>query len=160
MRKLILIVVALAMTNLAISQTAAPELVSSSGDSFSNTTYQLNWSIGECVTATHSAGNYVITQGFHQNTYVITSVKDLRGDINMFVFPNPTTDLVTIDFPTSEGHGNVKIIVTDFSGKALHTYNFAGDIEQINFSNYVAGTYFITIKENNQLIKSFKIIKN
>ena len=160
MKRLLFFVIGIAMTSLAMSQTASPELVSSAGDSFNNTSYQLDWSMGECVTATHSGGSYVITQGFHQNTYVVMTVENLRADINMSVFPNPTTDLVTIDFPSSEGYGNVKISVTDFSGKVLQTENFAGDIEQINFLNYAVGVYFISVLENNQLIKSFKIIKN
>lgn len=144
----------------ANAQTASPELVSSSGDNFSNATYQLDWSVGECVTATHSAGEYVITQGFHQNTYVITPVEDLRADIEISVYPNPTNDLVTIDFPLSEGHGNVKIIVTELSGKVLQTAEMQSDLAQINFSAYANGTYLITISQNNQLIKSFQIIKN
>ncbi len=76
------------MSSLAISQTASPELISSLGDSFNNTSYQLDWSIGECITTTHTAGDYVLTQGFHQNSYVITAVEDLRADIYMSVYPN------------------------------------------------------------------------
>jgi len=143
----------------ANAQTASPELVSSAGDSFNNTSYQLDWSIGECITATHSAGDYVITQGFHQNTYVVTAVEDLATDINMSVYPNPTTDFISLKVEKSKAE-NMQYTVTDFSGKVLQTENFAGDIEQINFSNYAVGTYFISVMENNQLIKSFKIIKN
>ena len=80
----------------ANAQTASPELVSSSGDSFNNTSYQLDWSIGECITQTQSADDYVITQGFHQNSYVVTSVEDLRADIYMSVYPNPTTDFISL----------------------------------------------------------------
>ena len=143
----------------ANAQTASPELLSSAGDSFNNTSYQLDWSIGECVTATHSAGSYVITQGLHQNSYVVTSVEDLRADIEMSVYPNPTTDFISLKVESSKVE-SMQYSITDFSGKVLQTSNFAGDIEQINFSNYASGTYFITVKENNQLIKSFKIIKN
>jgi len=159
MRKLIFMVVAMAMTSMAISQTASPELVSSSGDSFNNTSYQLDWSVGECVTATHSAGDYVITQGFHQNTYVITSVEDLRPEIEMTVYPNPTSDFISLKVESSKVE-DLQYSITDFSGKVLQTENFAGDIEQINFSSYANGTYLISISQNNQLIKSFQIIKN
>ena len=134
--------------------------MSSAGDSFNNTSYQLNWSIGECVTATHSAGDYVITQGIHQNTYIITAVEDLRAEIEMSVYPNPTSDFISLNFAKVQNFGKVSYTVTDFSGKVLQTANFKGDIEQINFSNYAAGTYFISVLENNQLVKSFKIIKN
>ena len=167
MRKIILFFVGLFLANLAISQTASPELVSSAGESFINTSYQLDWSIGECVTTTHSAGNYVITQGFHQNSYVITTIKDLVTDVKISVYPNPTTDFINLKIYPVENYNRVEsskvedlqYTITDFSGKILQTKKIAEDIEQINFSNFATGTYFITISENKQLIKSFKIIK-
>ncbi len=168
MRKLIFMVVAMAMTSMAISQTASPELVSSSGDSFSNATYQLDWSIGECVTATHSAGDYVITQGFHQNTYVITAVEDLRPEIEMTVYPNPTNDIVSLKVESSKvypvGNSNrvesMQYTVTDLSGKVLEQGEILSTLQTLNFTNYSVGTYLISISRNNQLIKSFQIIKN
>ena len=160
MKRLFFFVIGIIMTNLAFSQTASPELVSSAGDSFNNTSYQLDWSIGECITATHSAGDYVITQGFHQNSYVVTSVKDLRIDISMSVYPNPTTDLLTVNFVKVSNFDKVKYTVTDLNGKVLQQTEVTTNQEQLNFSNYAEGTYFISVTENNQLIKSFKIIKN
>ncbi len=143
----------------ANAQTASPELVSSSGDSFNNTSYQLDWSIGECITATHSGGDYVITQGLHQGNYVVTSVEDLRLDISMSVYPNPTTDFISLKVESSKVE-DLQYTITDFSGRVLQTEDLAGDIEQLNFTNYAIGTYFISVMGNNQLIKSFKIIKN
>ncbi len=159
MRKLIFMVVALAMTHLAISQTASPELASSAGDSFSNATYQLDWSVGECITATHSAGDYVITQGFHQNTYVITSVEDLRADIEMTVYPNPTSDFISLKIESSKVE-SMQYTITDLSGKVLANGEILSTLQTLNFTNYSAGTYLISITQNNQLIKSFQIIKN
>ena len=160
MKRLILTVVLGFALIGANAQTASPELLSPAGDSFNNTSYQLDWSIGECITATHSEGDYVLTQGFHQSTYAITAIKDLRADINMSVYPNPTTDFISLKVESSKAEG-MQYTITDFSGKVLQTSNLKSDIEQINFSNYANGVYFLSVKqENNQLIKSFKIIKN
>ena len=144
----------------AIGQTVGPELVSSAGESFNNTSYQLDWSIGECVTATYSNGSYLITQGFHQNSYVITAVEDLAKDINITVYPNPTSDFISLRFSTTEILRNVKLTVTDISGKLLQQSKVTSDQEQLNFSNYAKGVYFLNVKRENHLIKSFKIIKN
>lgn len=157
--KILLSVIIILMTHLAISQTVSPELVSSAGDSFNNTSYQLDWSIGECVTATHSAGAYVITQGFHQNTYIITSVEDLRADIEMLVYPNPTSDFINLKVESSKVE-SLQFTITDLSGKVLQNGKFANQTEQIYFSSYAVGTYLITISQNNQILKSFQIIKN
>ncbi len=164
MKKISLFVIGLAMISLAMSQTASPELVSSAGENFNNSTYQLDWSIGECATTTHSAGSYTLTQGFHQSTLVATEVEDLATDINISVYPNPTTNLLMIDFLTSEGLGNV-ITVTDINGKTLQQAEVTTDREQLNFSDYANGVYFISVSQlrlangENQIIKSFKIIK-
>ncbi len=148
------------MTSLAMSQTANPELLSSAGESFSNSTYRLDWSVGECITATHSAGDYVLTQGFHQNTYVISAIEDFASDVNISVYPNPATDLLTIYFPTSEIPVNVKISLADINGNILQQAEVKTDKEQLNFSGYAKGVYFLFVKQESQTIKSFKIIKN
>ncbi len=148
------------------AQTASPELVSSAGDSFNNTSYQLDWSIGECLTATHTAGAYVLTQGFHQNSYQITSVKDLAKDINITVYPNPTSDFISLNFVKVQNFGKVSYTITNINGKILQQAEVTNDNEQLNFSNYANGVYFISVVQTEhalsqqQLIKSFKIIKN
>ncbi|MCK5536010.1 MAG: T9SS type A sorting domain-containing protein [Bacteroidales bacterium] len=161
MKKITLLIIGLLLTSIVFSQTANPELVGSAGESFNNSTYQLDWSIGEFATATYSTGNYVITQGLHQNNYVITSVENMAREINISAYPNPTTDLISIffaDLLSSIEHGNV-MIVTDINGKVLQQVEVINEVEQLNFSNYANGIYFLTVKQLNQVIKSFKIIK-
>lgn len=159
MKKISLLIIGIFLMNLAFSQTASPELISSSGDSFNNTSYQLDWSIGECITATHTAGDYVITQGFHHDSYIITLVEDLATDINITVYPNPTTDLLTVNFEASARPSSV-LIITDINGKVLLQENINETEKQLNFSVYTSGVYFLTVKQENQVIKNFKIIKN
>ena len=159
MKKLGFLIVFIWATTIAFSQTINPELVSSSGDSFSNATYQLDWSIGECATATHIAGDFVLTQGFHQNTYVITATEDLRADINMSVYPNPATDLVSLQVESSKER-NMQYTLTDISGKVLQNEKILSSLQTLNFTNYTSNVYFLTVKQENQVIKIFKIIKN
>ena len=159
MKKIILIIIGILFVKIAISQTSDIELISSSGDSFNNSTYQLDWSIGECITATFITSNFIITQGFHQNSYQILMIDDFRVDIEMKVYPNPTTNFVSLEVDSSK-IGNMQYILTSIDGKVLQIKKVAEDKEQINFSNYAIGTYFITVLKGNKLIKSFKIIKN
>ena len=158
MKRLFLIVSLCIALFSANAQMASPELVSSSGDSFNNTSYQLDWSIGECVTATHSSGDYVLTQGLHQNSYVITSVEDLATDLNISVYPNPTTDLINLT--SLQNLSGLAVTVTDINGKVLQQAEVTNEVKELNFSNYANGIYFLTVKQENKLIKSFKIIKN
>ena len=141
------------------AQTVAPELVSTAGDSFSNTNYQLDWSIGESITATHSNGTNVLTQGFHQNTYeVLLLVDDFQTAIDISVYPNPTTNFININVGDA-AFQQMQYTITDYVGKTIKKANLNTDTEQISFANYANGTYFLTVKRNNKLLKNFKIIK-
>ena len=159
MNKLILIILGIFFTEIAIGQTLDMKLISSLGDSFNNSSYQLDWSIGECVTTSFASSDFLITQGFHQNSYQIMSVKDLRVDIEIKVYPNPTTNFVNLKVENSKIE-NMQYILTSVYGKVLQLKKITKNQEQINFSNVTTGIYFISISKNNQLIKTLKIIKN
>ncbi len=160
MRRLILTVgLGLAILT-ANAQATSPELVSSASDSFNNTSYQLDWSIGELATETYTGAQNTLTQGFHQGTYIVTSIdENPLLEFSIVAYPNPTSDFVTLKVESSKVE-NLQVTVTDLTGKVLQNYKFANETEQINFSSYSVGTYLISITQNNQFIKSFQIIKN
>lgn len=168
MRKLIFTVglgIAILTAN---AQTTSPELVSSAGDSFNNTSYQLDWSIGELSTETYAGSQNTLTQGFHQGTYIITSIdENPLLEFTITAFPNPTSNFISlkVNASTMLSTGSSKVeslqfAVTDLSGKISQTGKILNETEQINFSNYAVGTYIVTISQNNQLVKTVKIIKN
>ena len=51
------------------------------------------------------------------------------------------------------------LTITDINGKILQTKEVTNEIEQLNFSNFANGIYFLSLKQESQIIKSFKIIK-
>lgn len=160
MKRLILIFGLGVFVLIAKSQTVSPELISSAGDSFNNTSYQLDWSIGELVTETYTGTQNTLTQGFHQeNTYIVTNIdENPLLEFSIVAFPNPTSDLICLKVE-NEKFNEMQYFITDISGKVLQNGKFANETEQINFSNYAVGTYLITISQNNQFVKSFQIIK-
>lgn len=139
-------------------QIFAQELISNSGDSFSNATYQLDWSVGEVVTATHVSDEIILTQGFHQNNFIVTKIADIETGINILVFPNPTTDLINLQI-TDKSDKEMQYQLSDINGKLLQTQSISSDNEQINFYEYANGTYFLRVLDKNQPIKTFKIQK-
>ncbi len=57
--------------------------------------------------------------------------------------------------------GQINILtITDINRKILQNVKVTNEVEQLNFSNYTNDIYFISIYQNNKIIKSFKIIKN
>ena len=99
MKKIGILSVILFLSTVAMSQNADLQLNATAGDNFRNTTYQLDWSIGEVVTETYTAGNRNLTQGFHQSSYEVSSInKVVTENENIKVFPNPTTDLISVEY--------------------------------------------------------------
>ncbi len=163
MKKNVLLIVGLGMTLTTMSQSINQELLRSSGDHYANSSYQLDWSIGECIIATKSKGNYMITQGFHQGNYSNNSlINNLSYDeIYTRVCPNPTADFITINIANSVFEdGKLTCFLNDINGKLLLREEINQQEKQLNFSNYTKGIYFLSLKRDNQVIKSFKIVKN
>ncbi len=141
-------------------QTTLLQLVSTSGESFKNTNYQLDWSIGEILTETHASPQNSLTQGFHQGKYIITAfdqINDLRFEIS--AYPNPATDFVTLTI-NSDKVERSQFKLSDINGKELQTGRLTGNRQQIDLSGIAAGSYFIKVIFNNASIKTFKIIKS
>ena len=159
MKKLLFFLTACFTTGFTIAQSLAPQVISTSGTSFSNASGQLDWTIGEPITATLNASGNELTQGFHQPNLVITAVDDLAADYSVSVYPNPTVDYVTLQFHNLKENLSIELYTAD--GKLLESKQ-AGSITdlQINMSNYAAGAYFLAIKTSNSATKNYKIIKS
>ena len=160
MKKLLLLIICLGLIKISVSQDISPQLISSCGEQFENDSYQLSWSIGECVISSLESGDYVLTQGFHQSSYDIeTAIETQLGiELNLKVYPNPTSDFLTLETGQSELN-EMQYQILDLKGSVLENSNFNNNLERLDFTSYSSGIYFIIIKQDNQLIKSFKIIK-
>ena len=53
-----------------VNYITSPEVIGSSGGSFSNLNYNLSFTIGEISTETLQASNVILTQGFHKITLI------------------------------------------------------------------------------------------
>lgn len=141
------------------AQTISSELISSGGDNFANSNLQLNWSLGELQTESFVGSQYILTQGFHQETFAITKISENPFfDISIVVFPNPTKDFINLKVENNDTKG-LYYVLFDLNGEKLLSGEFSDLTEQINFSEYTSGTYFIKILQNNKQVKSFQIIK-
>ena len=78
------------------------------------------------------------------------------------VFPNPSKDLLTVDFTASEIRIpiNAVLIITDTSGKIIYKEKLTPLQNNLNIktSAFSSGVYFITIKADNAVISKSKFI--
>jgi len=136
------------------------EVISSAGDFHSTGTHSVSWTLGEPVIDTWSASGTVLTQGFQQPILVSVSIYE-NPDLNYAInaFPNPTSDFLNLE--VSSGNLNsMWYYLFDVTGKLLDSRQIVSEHTEIVFSHLPAASYFVKILENNNELKTFKIIKN
>jgi hypothetical protein len=162
MKKNALFVILIFFVNLAnFAQNSNLQILTTAGDSFIKSDYQLDWTIGELQTETYEGTAITITQGFQQADYKKTATKIENTDINpiyISVFPNPTTDYALINIENIELNG-FKLCVTDILGKTLFNSDLTSNCTQINLTNYNEGVYMVVIKQNKKIVKILKTIR-
>ena len=154
MKKLLLLFCVLVVSSYATAQTLSPEVISTSGTSMSNGTTTLDWTLGEPATATFDNSSNLLSQGFHQPSIIVTTIADAATLNEVKVFPNPTIDVVQIQFTTNQKHTLVELY--SLEGKLLEKHSVNSQALEMNMSTYPAGTYFLRINnsDTHQLVKS------
>jgi hypothetical protein len=135
------------------------EVVSSSGQTQSVAGYDVSWTVGEPFIETFTAGSNILTQGFHQTKLTVTPVTELDyPGLDFKVFPNPTSDVVTVQF--NKFTENIGFSLFDNSGKKLLAKQMESTITNVDLKNYTSGQYYLKVTKNPGLtIQTFKIIK-
>ena len=121
-----------------------------------------SYSIGQIDYKTQISTSGFVSQGVQQPFEVI--VLDVthvdKPLVNIFVYPNPTKDIATIDFKDYLEWENLKYILVDINGKIIQKNKEITDNNtNIDISVLPLGIYFLNITTNEKLLKTFKIIK-
>jgi len=140
---------------------SAQEVISAASQSKQVNGYEICWTFGEPLIETVSNGTTILTQGFNQpNLTVVTAIDELSAsDLDVKVFPNPTSDFVVVHLiPTTI---NAVLSLYDFSGKLLQQHLITGSETCVNLSSYTCGTYILKLYQKDKTpVHSFKIIKH
>ena len=154
----IVILLVMLISGISYSQSTTPEVISSAGDHFSNSNLSISWTIGEPIVETHSVGTATITQGFHQGLYNIVSVEEQLLEPVISIFPNPTTDYISVEIK-NQGENAYEVFLFDNLGKVLVSKKYSG-IQQINLMQYAKAMYYIKVVDvKNKTYNSYKIVK-
>ena len=144
---------------LAGSVVSAQQVVSSNGDSQIAASFEVSWTVGEPVIETFTDGSNVLTQGFHQTTIIIDAVSELLyPGIEIKVFPNPTPDIITIQF--SEYIEDARYWLYDLRGKLLENKLINSTDTEINMKRYASGQYILKLTDKSRhTIQTFRVVK-
>ncbi len=141
----------------ALGTASAQEVLSSQGDSYSNTNGNIDFTIGEVITSTETDGTNTITQGFHQSTWTFVKVIVHEPTYEAIIFPNPTEDVLNIRTNSFE---NVSYALLDAQGKLVLQGSLSDVITPVRVHHLASGAYFITLNNQEHKLKTFKLIKS
>ena len=135
----------------------AQEVVSSSGDSYSNASGSIDFTIGETVIATGTDGTNDLTQGFHQTNWNFVGLEDFDPLFEATIYPNPTSEVLNIKASVFE---KVTYILYDVNGKIISQNFLSAEVTAVPVANLAPGQYSVALYgENKNQIKTFKLIK-
>ena len=141
------------LSTIAVS---AQEVVSTQGDSYSNTSANINFTIGEVVINTGTNGTNELTQGFHQTNWNFVGMEDYSPGFKASVFPNPTSEVLNIRTSSFE---NVRYTLYNAQGKLLIQDILSAEQTPIQVGQLAPGSYSIILNNQTQNLKTFKLIK-
>jgi hypothetical protein len=119
----------------------------------------VSYSIGQVAYTYESGANGNSNQGVQQ-PYDIYTVGINKEDIaiSLTAFPNPTTDILTLQFDEfTTQHASFQLV--DQVGKIIQEQKISNVSTTLDLSNVVSGIYYLSINSESKNIKTFKIIK-
>tara|TARA_B110001469_G_scaffold115996_1_gene120914 strand:+ start:413 stop:892 length:480 start_codon:yes stop_codon:yes gene_type:complete len=137
----------------------AQESPTTAGGEATGTGGTASYSVGQVVYTSATGTNGSLAQGVQQpyEISVTIGIKETSINLELSVYPNPTTDYLTLkvdDFETL----NFQLI--DLQGKVIANKKVTNATTIIKMEELAKALYFLNVTKNNKVVKSFKIIKN
>jgi len=143
---------------LSINLTAQNNTVSSGGDA-EGSNGSVSFTVGQVVYTSAEGSNGSVNQGVQQpyDVDIITGIE--HEEIELTLYPNPTLgqfNLSIADSRTSE----YSIQLFDAAGRLLLNKKQLLELNSISLESYSTGTYVLSVFKKDELIKSFRIVRN
>lgn len=151
------------MYGLSHAQSVSPDVIATAGEFYSNASGSISWTMGEPMGETYSQTNNIVTQGFQQPWDFGTAISPGQSPVNAGVYPNPTSDVVNLQFGDNST-GAYVIEVFNTLGQQVSASQFTATPSAqttVSLRDYADGIYFITVRKADGTESStFKITKN
>lgn len=144
----------------AVAQSIGRSVVGAAGETDQHPNFgSLHWTVGELSVETIQQTPVRLTQGFHQTYYnlIVSEESPEKPDWALKLFPNPTTELVTLETAYS---GDLQVSIFNGNGQALYAQKISGGgSNTFDLKDYPAGTYLLSVRDVDQNIQTFKVLK-
>jgi hypothetical protein len=138
----------------------AQQTVDASGGDATGTGGSSSYSVGQIVYTTHTGSNGSISQGVQQSYEIFTLSNTALSTVNLSAttYPNPTSDYVVLAI-SDINLTDLSYELYDIQGRPITRATISSKDTQIDMHSLSVGTYLLNVNQNNQKLKSFKIIK-
>jgi hypothetical protein len=139
----------------------AQESPTAAGGEATGTGGTASYSVGQVVYTTATGINGSVAQGMQQPFEISTTVGINETSINLEVnvYPNPTTNYLSLKVE-SEKLETLTYQLIELQGKVLESKKITTTTSTIEMEELPKAIYFLKVTKDNQLIKTFKVIKN
>ncbi len=144
----------IASSTTVMSQTIDRQVISPAGENYETANGSLVFTMGELTVETFKR-DVQLTQGFHQEWAVITSISSATGDpLDVRVYPNPTIGILNI-----ESESEIQIFLYDLSGKMKIKTSQPTGFGQIDLGDFPVGVYVLEVNNGTDKKKVLKVEK-
>lgn len=146
------------------AQEISSSVVATAGKSVETSDLKVSWTVGELAVETIGEPGVtpILTQGFQQGYFEITSVGDLiDNDFKIKIYPNPVIDFVWIEVETQKSK-NAVVEIYSMDGKLVYNkkWDFVDGPQQINVNSLGSSQYILRVTESSgKILQAFKLIK-
>lgn len=128
------------------AQTLSRSVIASGGSSFSSSSLQADWTIGETVTGGFSGGNLQVGQGFQQGPDAASTTITTLSAHQPLLYPNPTNGLLYVKFPGPfTDRDALRFQSADGKEIAVPHEPNGKDAWLFDLSGIAGGTYFLCV---------------
>ncbi len=130
------------------AQTLSRSVIASGGNSFSSSSLQADWTIGESVTGSFSSSSLLVNQGFQQGPDAAPSNVNKLTKGNIQLYPNPTNGILNLSY-TGTPAGTLRFSLWSADGKALNPawVQQTSGLWTCDISALAPGSYFVQVFE-------------
>jgi len=119
----------------------------------------ISQTIGQIAYTTNQSNDGSVAQGVQQAFEIsVVSVTNTELNLNITAYPNPTTKYLNLNVMDSN-FNNLSYAIYDLQGRIIKNEKITTTNTLIDMQGLAIATYFIKVKQNQQVQKTFKIIK-
>ena len=139
----------------------AQQATTATGGNASGSGGTVAYSVGQIVYTTNTGTTGSVAQGVQQayEISIVLGIEDNSINLELIAYPNPTTNFLTLNVGKA-ALSTLNFQLYDISGKLIESRKIISSTETIGMENLPSATYFLKVVNNNQEVKTFKIIKN